>query len=217
MEAWFITLTMAQAVNHRGVHEAEAAQTMTRDDEAVADNTFISADRERLSELQAELTLVPPSLVLVSPTGSVRHGTAERDSAEQTSVSPARSMKRAASCDSAERGRKSPERRIPQGTVRLPLTPMKPSEFRYKLSEADSKPAETETASAEDPIEAMNKKVIKAMADNFDLVQRVNDLDQRLGRIEKTVVGNGANILETINALDDFRIDLSERLTELSL
>ena len=204
---------MAQAVNHRGVIEEEAAQAMTRDDVAVTDDAFISADRERLTELQAELNPVSPPLVLGPTTGSVRHGTAERKSAEQTSVSPARSTKRAASCDSDKRGQKSPERR----TVRLPLKPMKPGEFKYKLSEAESKPVETETVSAEDPIETMNKKVAKAMANNFDLVQRVNDLDQRLGSLEKTVISNGTNILEKVNELDEFRIDLSERITELCL
>ena len=204
---------MAQAVNHRGVLEAEADHTTTRNDEAVTDNTFISADRSRLSELQAELSPVNPAMVLGPTTGSVRHGIAERDQAGRTSVSPARSAKRAASCDSAERVRKSPERR----TTYLPLQPMKPSEFRYQLSATDSKPAETNTVSPEDPIEAVNKKVNKAAADNFELVQRVNDLDQRLGSLEKTVISNGASVLEKVNELDDFRIELSERMTELCL
>ena len=66
---------MSQAVNHRGVHEAEAAQAtaMTRDDEAVTDNAFITADRDRLAELQAELNPVSPPMVLGPMTGSVRH------------------------------------------------------------------------------------------------------------------------------------------------
>ena len=63
---------MAQAVNHRGVIEEEAAQAMTRDDVAVTDDAFISADRERLTELQAELNPVSPPLVLGPTTGSVR-------------------------------------------------------------------------------------------------------------------------------------------------
>ena len=66
---------MAQAVNHRGVLEAEVDHTTTRNDEAVTDNTFISADRSRLSELQAELSPVYPAMVLGPTTGSVRHDT----------------------------------------------------------------------------------------------------------------------------------------------
>ena len=69
---------MAQAVNHRGVLEAEAAQAMTRDDVAITDNAFISADRERLTELQTELNPVSPLLVLGPTTGSVRHGSGTR-------------------------------------------------------------------------------------------------------------------------------------------
>ena len=69
---------MSQAVNHRGVHEAEAAQAMTRDDVAVTDNAFISADRDRLAELQAELNPVSPPLVLGPMTGSVRQGWVEK-------------------------------------------------------------------------------------------------------------------------------------------
>ena len=73
-----------QAINHRGVQEevpvvtGEAAQISTRNDDSA--NAFIAADRDRLSELQAELPPVSPSLVMGSPAGPVRQAASERSS-----------------------------------------------------------------------------------------------------------------------------------------
>ena len=96
----------------------------------------------------------------------------------------------------------------------MALTPMEPRDFRHKLSDIDPKPVETVTIPNEEQVKTLENKTIN---NNFDLLQRVNDLDRKFATLEKTVVDNGVNIVEKISSLEGFRIQLPERLNELSL
>ena len=201
---------MASA-SHRGILESPSVTgdetvVAARDDETA--DTFVTADRARVQELQSELPPVSSTPLVMSPDQAARHGNAERNSAGQRSVSPARSMKRAASAEATRRS--GPD----IAAMPASLTTTGPNDLKYKLSDRKDKPASSEAVTLEDQVTTLETKNAK---DNFEMVQRVNDLDRKLIDLEKTVVGNGVTIVDKISTLEQSCISLSERMTELSL